>query len=62
MTCARCGGPLETFELGGQRAVVCADCGYVDTAVGHEPSPNGEEESWDRAIERFIEKFGDAVE
>jgi len=62
MTCARCGGQLEAFELQGQRAVVCTECGYADTPVEHEPSRRNGEESWERAIERFLEKFGQPAE
>lgn len=62
MACARCGGPLEAFELGGQRAVVCTECGFADTPVGHEPERRAGEESWEQAIERFLEQFGAEAE
>jgi len=56
MVCQRCGGSVETYELGGRDALVCRECGYLDTPVRHEPETTPSE-SWPEAIERFMEKF-----
>lgn len=55
MPCERCGGTLERYELGENRAGVCANCGFVDVAVSHErEAPPAE--SWAEAIDRFNDR------
>lgn len=53
MECPQCPGTLEEYALDEARAVHCPDCGYVGIEIDHRPTPAGEEESWDEAIERF---------
>lgn len=59
MDCARCGGELETYTLGGNEAYVCVECGFVDTPVDHEATPRPEPEPWEEALERFYETVVD---
>lgn len=59
MDCARCGGELETYTLGGNEAYVCGECGFVDTPVDHEATPRPEPEPWEEALERFYETYVD---
>ncbi|MCU4718475.1 hypothetical protein [Halapricum hydrolyticum] len=59
MDCSRCGGDLEVYSLGEQKAYVCADCGFVDTPVEHEVQTRPEE-PWERALERFYQKHIDS--
>jgi DNA-directed RNA polymerase subunit M/transcription elongation factor TFIIS len=61
MSCDRCGGELETYELEGRETRSCRDCGYVDVPVRHEPSEH-EHESWDNAISRFQEEYAEATD
>lgn len=53
MECPRCEGPLTTYALEGARAVVCEDCEYVGVPADLRPAGEGEEESWDDALDRF---------
>ena len=60
MPCDRCGGAMDTYELDGRDARSCRECGYVDVPVRHEPERRNSE-SWDDAIERFLEQFADVT-
>lgn len=56
MRCPRCGGPLVTFAVEGvdEPAVVCESCGFADVSASHR-AELADNESWERAIERFDE-------
>ena len=56
MRCPRCGGPLVTFAVGGadESAVVCESCGFAGVSASHR-AELADNESWERAIERFDE-------
>lgn len=56
MRCPRCGGSLATFaiEEADESAVVCESCGFAGVPASHH-SERADEESWERAIERFDE-------
>ncbi|MEF8852025.1 MAG: hypothetical protein V5A44_01530 [Haloarculaceae archaeon] len=60
MSCDRCGGTIEVYELDGRDARSCQDCGYVDVPVRHEPD-GADRESWEEAISRFQEKYADVT-
>jgi hypothetical protein len=51
---------MDTYELDGRDARSCRECGYVDVPVRHEPERRNSE-SWDDAIERFLEQFADVT-
>lgn len=58
MSCNRCGGSLNTYELQDRVSIVCEDCGFIDVSVEHEP-PRRPSESWTEAFARFYEKATD---
>jgi hypothetical protein len=58
VTCPRCGGELERYELGGRAESSCSDCGYVGVPVDH-ASDRETPESWGTAIRRFKRKHAD---
>lgn len=59
VTCPRCGGELERYELGGRAESSCSDCGYVGVPVDH-ASDRETPESWGTAIRRFKRKHEQA--
>ena len=52
MKCPRCGGPIESFQLGDARSQVCQDCDYVGIPTDH-GAERSSSESWSDALERF---------
>jgi hypothetical protein len=61
MECPRCGGELETYSLWGRETKSCRRCNYLGVPVEH-TSDRDDPESWDDAISRFYEKYGDDAE
>ncbi|WP_435099136.1 hypothetical protein [Halarchaeum sp. P4] len=56
MDCPRCDGTLEELVFEGRRAVVCESCGFADVAADHSPAERENEESWETALRRFLER------
>lgn len=52
MDCPRCGGPIESFQLGDAESQVCPDCGYVGIKTDH-GAERSTAESWTDALARF---------
>lgn len=52
MNCPRCGGSIESFQLGDARSQVCQDCEYVGIPTDH-GAERSSSESWSDALERF---------
>jgi len=61
MGCPRCGGALESYELGASESVVCENCSYVGVSADH-TSEGRKRESWDDAFDRFYRKVDTEVE
>ena len=59
--CPRCGEPLERLSLGDVTTVACNRCGFADVPVDIESEPI-DFESWQDALERFHEQFGEDPE
>jgi hypothetical protein len=57
MDCPQCGGPVDTYALGGREASVCGDCGYVGIAAEHR-GESRHAESWNDALRRFYRARG----
>jgi hypothetical protein len=55
MSCPRCSGRLERYELRDSVAAACVDCGYADVPVDHVSEPTGVE-TWTSVVERYSQR------
>ena len=61
MDCPRCSSQLERYSLGGKESVTCEGCGYIGVPVEHR-GESRRPETWDDALERFRDRYGNEDE
>lgn len=58
MDCPRCGSKITEYRLGEEVAYNCTSCQFVNIQVDHGAETQSRE-TWDDAVDRFHDRFGD---